>query len=167
VLRCVTIPNIRLNGVSASAPVRLLAGDWCHIAVRSLCLSLSFFYLPDSVAQASVNEQFDVILASETLYFTHLHARFLVALKALLRKPHGVAYPPMLTSSTSVHYPPPGGLNSRTYISSKAYYFGTGGGTMAFAECVRQDGQLRVSCDRRVEDGTSSIREVLSVRWAP
>jgi len=52
-----------------------------------------------------------------------------------------------------------------TFIASKRYYFGTGGGSGAFADTLRHDGEFDVSVAWQTEDGVSSIREILCARW--
>lgn len=81
----------------------------------------------------------DVILAAETLYTNATVAKVVRMLKAHLKR-DGVAV-----------------------LSNKRYYFGTGGGSLAFVEAAEAAG-LSVERAGEVQDGNSNIRDVLLAR---
>ncbi len=59
---------------------------------------------------------YDVIVTAETIYSHASTPRLYAAVKALLQRPHGVAY-----------------------VAAKTYYFGVGGGTREFEQLVARD----------------------------
>lgn len=120
VIRVATIPNVLANGGIEQA--RFFAGDWTNL-------------------QSFLPEEYDVILASETLYYPEHNNILLSFIKHRLSR-QGVAV-----------------------FSAKTYYFGTGGGTTSFVRCVQQDACLTATVVQHVEDGTSSIREIVLLRW--
>ena len=118
-----------------------------------------------------LSDKYDVVLAAETLYYPHAHASLLSLIKAILA-PQGAVSAQMLLCFFSVLVVVLRAgivLNlfclGFTFVASKTFYFGTGGGTAAFAECVRLDGALEVALLKRFEDGAAISRDVLRLSW--
>jgi hypothetical protein len=88
------------------------------------------------------SDRFDLVLSAETLY-NEENCISLVQLLVLHLARTGVAY-----------------------FATKRYYFGVGGGTEALGRAVKASGEALVcSVVRRIEDGSSNIRDIVQVRW--
>lgn len=55
--------------------------------------------------------------------------------------------------------------NGVCYVAAKSFYFGVGGGIAAFVEMVAKDGEMKCEVVSTIEDGLSTKREILALRW--
>lgn len=108
------------NDVQSSAEAHFFSGDWACFGRK-------------------VQEQFDVILTSETIYNTSNYGKLINLLKSKLK---------------------PGGV---VLLAAKAYYFGVGGGLRLFEQALDADGAL---CHQVAWECDSGVRrEILEIRW--
>mmetsp|Transcript_23887 Transcript_23887/g.81696 ORF Transcript_23887/g.81696 Transcript_23887/m.81696 type:complete len:147 (-) Transcript_23887:24-464(-) len=84
--------------------------------------------------------RYDAVVSAETVYRTDLAASLGRMLEAHLSRPKGVGF-----------------------IATKRYYFGCGGGTLAFTQAL--PAALCAECVHSVEDGRSNVRDILRVTW--
>lgn len=86
---------------------------------------------------------FDVILTAETVYSPAAAHKLARCISRILAKSNG----------------------SVAWVAAKSYYFGVGGGTMAFTEACGPLG-LSVHPAIVIDDGKSNVREIVRVTWA-
>ncbi|XP_058447872.1 histidine protein methyltransferase 1 homolog [Malaya genurostris] len=86
-----------------------------------------------------VQEKFDVILTSETIYNQQHYSTLINLFKSKL-KPDGVVL-----------------------LAAKIYYFGVGGGLRLFESILEQDGTFSYRTASDIDDGVR--REILEIRW--
>ncbi|CAM9398275.1 unnamed protein product [Chrysoparadoxa australica] len=85
---------------------------------------------------------FDRILTAETLYTTQVTAKVYWMIHRHLS------------------------ANGEALVASKRYYFGCGGGCMAFRDLCTTGGVLSCETVRVIDTGRDNIREILRVTWA-
>ena len=101
-------------------------------------------------AEAGALGQFALVLAAECVYRLATLPAFVALLRAALaRSPAAVAL-----------------------IATKTYYFGVGGGSLAFRSALDaanaaapSEPPLVAECVQTIADGQSNVREILAVRW--
>lgn len=138
VLRQVTQRNVAINGPTRLADCSFLAGSWEAVAT-AVALAHGG---GDVAAGRGLAGAVDVVVSSETLYAPSSYGALLAVLAAVLRPRTGYAV-----------------------FASKRYYFGVGGGTVAFAAAAAGAGwdvRTLATCD----DGASMVRDLLEVRRA-
>ena len=122
VLKDVTLSNVVINTFewkNAISHVKMGSGDWLDFA------------------QNYASEQFDLIVAAETLYSPQA-ARDTALILEILLSEEGVAY-----------------------IATKRYYFGVGGGSEEFVKAAEKN--LKVETCHEIDQGNANIREILKV----
>ncbi|KAL4539930.1 hypothetical protein Ndes2437B_g01729 [Nannochloris sp. 'desiccata'] len=85
---------------------------------------------------------YDIIVTTETIYTLDGMNRLFQCIKQCLSKSNGVCY-----------------------VAAKSFYFGVGGGIAAFVEMVAKDGEMKCEVVSTIEDGLSTKREILALRW--
>ncbi|XP_064647973.1 histidine protein methyltransferase 1 homolog isoform X2 [Lineus longissimus] len=124
VLEKVTIPNTILNIEdpensdlsSVSSRCQFLAGDWSYV-------------------QEQLDQRFDVILTSETIYNPANYKKLYNIMEKLLKD------------------------SGKIFIAAKTYYFGVGGGTRDFEDMVKNLGEFSIKIVKLFEEGVQ--REIL------
>jgi len=129
VLLYLTIPAVKSNvaaqaeaGKEVTGTVEYMAGDW-------------------TLVQENLEEreqQYDVILTTDTLYCTTAHAALCSLIKATLA---------------------PGGA---AYVAAKSYYFGVGGSVYEFQELATREG-FDVTRVKTIGDKKSNVREIIKL----
>jgi len=150
VLRWMTMPMLRLNGLWESAlrgDARFLSGDWAELAPLLDSRSAAADGKgadgdADDGGRRSGGSGFDLIITTETIYNSEATPRLWQLIKQQLRRPSGVCL-----------------------VAAKSYYFGVGGSVAEFCALVRADGRFECETLRTFEDGASNRREVLQVTW--
>lgn len=134
VLREVTVPNARLNGVCDQCT--FLAGDW-----------------DDLIAASSNNEsqmgaflskdEFDLILTSDTIYNVDDAKKLAKVIHHCLKKNDNES--------------------AIALVAAKRYYFGVGGSTATFMQLC-DEVSLSCDVVKEIMDGVSNVREIIRVR---
>jgi len=134
VLREVTVPNARLNGVCDQCT--FLAGDW-----------------DDLIAPSSNNEsqmgaflskdEFDLILTSDTIYNVDDAKKLAKVIYHCLKKNDNE--------------------KAIALVAAKRYYFGVGGSTATFMQLC-DEVSLSCDVVKEIMDGASNVREIIRVR---
>ncbi|CAL5088691.1 unnamed protein product [Urochloa decumbens] len=144
VLKCLTIPNVKVNlfkespeGTCGSRSVGFFAGDWSEMDKLLLCGDAEKDKTTSGDTEDKIYNGYDVILMAETVYALSS----LPNLYKLIKK--------------CLHYP--GGV---VYMAGKKHYFGVGGGTRQFLRLVEEDGVMQTERLNDVADGSSNVREV-------
>eukprot|EP01038_Epipyxis_sp_PR26KG_P014658 gene14658-19693_t len=126
-----TWPNIILNCPDQIFRASCVSGDWDN-------LSLNLFEYSEG---SKIFMEFDVVLASETLYSPCHCKKFVLMLERHL-------------SITGV-----------AIIATKRYYFGVGGGTIELERHLELSStNFKLSYLKQIQDGASNIREILEIR---
>ena len=161
VLRLVTAPTLRLNGLwprLEAGDVRLLSGDWADVSAllsaerRDATRGREKGEGKESVGEEGEGKEgdgdaargdgaYDLILSADTIYNAEATRRLWKLVSEQLRD-GGVAY-----------------------IAAKSYYFGVGGSVADLLALVTADGRFDCRTVRTFEDGASNRREVLELRW--
>lgn len=128
VVENLTIPivmrNIERADSTCSNNSRFFAGDW-------------------GTLREVLDETYDVVLTSETIYSVENMPRLLGCIKSCLKKPNGICY-----------------------VSAKSFYFGVGGGVAAFKKLVDADGDMSHTDIAVIDDGRSNRREIFKLSFA-
>ena len=134
VLNYITIPNVVLNTGSKHGEAQ--SKNESKSGQRSRFYSGDWSLLPSLLEQT-----YDVILTSETIYCLDSQPKLLTALKQLVRPETGVVY-----------------------VAAKTFYFGVGGSTSSFCQLLEEDGTFSVSQCRTVEASVPRVILKLSQR---
>ena len=156
-----TAPNLVLNeGREALDRARFFCGDWDSLAITETGHTDNVGGGSGSGGGGSEGSgsggcsggggarappmAFGLVLSCETIYTAETLLKVCTLLQRVLRKPDGVAL-----------------------VAAKRYYFGTGGGTVAFLDSLSKvsGGALGGSVAASFEDCQSNIREIVQVRW--
>ncbi|XP_066394153.1 uncharacterized protein [Miscanthus floridulus] len=144
VLRCLTIPNVKVNlfkdspeGTCTSRTVGFFAGDWSEMDMLLLCGDAEQDKTASGDREGKMCNGYDIILMAETVYALSSLPNLYKLIKKCLRYPGGVVY-----------------------MAGKKHYFGVGGGTRQFLRLVEKDGAMQPERLNDVADGSSNVREV-------
>jgi len=144
VLRCLTIPNVKVNlfkdspeGTCTPRIVGFFAGDWSEMDKLLLCGDAEQDRTASGDTEGQMCNGYDIILMAETVYALSSLPNLYRLIKKCLRYPGGVVY-----------------------MAGKKHYFGVGGGTRQFLRLVEKDGAMQPERLNDVADGSSNVREV-------
>eukprot|EP01080_Neovahlkampfia_damariscottae_P012012 gene12012-5412_t len=123
VIENVTIPNFQINcNEDEIKNATFYSGDW-------------------RLLSNYIEEKYDVILTTDTLYSVDSHEILLDFIVKRLKK-DGVCF-----------------------IAAKNYYFGVGGGVLSFLNIVEEKSELKYERLKKISDGKSNIREILKLNF--
>ena len=158
VLTALTIPSVTANVQRVTAlqhrpATRFLAGPWA--------------LLPAWLESAGLRHSFDVVLTAETIYNTDSSVQLydcLVQVSACRRQPGNVSMHALQCCSVSTQALKPDGI---ALVAAKTYYFGLGGGSLAFKRLMQQQqtNQMTAQTVAEVKDGASNLREIFEVSF--
>ena len=153
VLRKVTMPNCRLNGVDVKK-CRFVSGDWAGLIKTEekegnvegeTCPGVKF-----------LEEQgFDLVLSSDTIYNIDDAETLAEVIFHCLK----VNESPKDATDEEIEKGP------LALIAAKRYYFGVGGSTAAFMKQCEEifEGKLRCDVVDKTVDGASNVREIIRI----
>lgn len=163
VLRCLTIPNVKVNlfkdspeGTCTSRIVGFFAGDWSEMDKLLLWGDAEQDKTASGDTEGKMCNGYDIILMAETVYaLSSLPNLYRLIKKVNIQNFHFAEYSfsniRICLISSFLHTESflqclryPGGV---VYMAGKKHYFGVGGGTRQFLRLVEKDGKLSVFSD--------------------
>lgn len=162
-LRCLTIPNVKVNlfkdspeGTCTPRIVGFFAGDWSEMDKLLLCGDAEQDRTGSGDTEGQMCNGYDIILMAETVYaLSSLPNLYRLIKKVNIQNFHFSEYSfsniKICLISFFLHTESflqclryPGGV---VYMAGKKHYFGVGGGTRQFLRLVEKDGKLSVFSD--------------------
>ena len=151
VVENLTIPivmrNIERADSTCSNNSRFFAGDW-------------------GTLREVLDETYDVVLTSETIYSVENMPRLLGCIKSVRISLHlyfDIVKSSHLCNMCMQCLKKPNGI---CYVSAKSFYFGVGGGVAAFKKLVDADGDMSHTDIAVIDDGRSNRREIFKLSFA-
>jgi SAM-dependent methyltransferase len=124
--------------IDLSNNAAFLSGDWRDF--NSKLEAGDFECKSEETKQILSKSKFDIIVSADTIYNLNNYDSFYSVIKEKMNNP-GISF-----------------------ICSKKFYFGVGGGTSQFMDYVANKGDYQVNVVKEINDGMSNIRQIIELK---